>query len=168
MCYVTLDVDGNQLSWSLGWENKATKVDGTAAWWRHADGMTVTRGGSSLTNVIWTELVLVAAHSNLHIESHIIVIILLPLHLNLDTCGALWAVHGWLATAEYILTSSPLATHVTGYMAHAALLLHRHGGTLGCKGLVIADTAQVGHQSDVTLFLLMGEAKNIRLKKVLY
>ena len=58
----------NQLSWSLGWENKATKVDGTAAWWRHADGMTVTRGGSSLTNVIWTELVLVAAHSNLHVE----------------------------------------------------------------------------------------------------
>ena len=106
MCYVTLDVDGNQLSWSLGWENKATKVDGTAAWWRHADGMTVTRGGSSLTNVIWTELVLVAAHSNLHIESHIIVIILLPLHLNLDTCGALWAVHGWLATAEYILSSA--------------------------------------------------------------
>ena len=68
MRYVTLDVDDNQLSWSLGWENKATKVDGTAAWWRHADGMTVTRGGSSLTNVIWTELVLVAAHSNLHVE----------------------------------------------------------------------------------------------------
>ena len=95
MCYVTLDVDGNQLSWSLGWENKATKVDGTAAWWRHADGMTVTRGGSSLTNVIWTELVLVAAHSNLHVEdsdTSNIVIILLPLHLNLDTCG--WCTMG--------------------------------------------------------------------------
>ena len=147
------------MSWSLGWENKATKVDGTAAWWRHADGMTVTRGGSSLTNVIWTELVLVAAHSNLHVEdsdTSNIVIILLPLHLNLDTCGALWAVHGWLATAEYILTSSPLATHVTGYMV---TWLHRHGGTLAYKGLVMADTAQLGHPPDVTLFLLMGKKK---------
>ena len=98
--------------------------------------------------------------------SRIIIIILLPPHLNLAICGALWAVHGWLATAEYILTSSPLATHVTGYMAHAALLLHRHGGTLGYRGLVMADTAQLGHPPDVTLFLLMGEAKNIRLPKV--
>ena len=140
MRYVTLNVDDNQLSWSLGWENKATKVDGTAAWWRHADGMTVTRGGSSLTNVIWTELVLVAAHSNLHVEdsdTSNIVIILLPLHLNLDTCGALWAVHGWLATAEYILTSSPLATHVTGYMVHAALYIatqtRGHTGLQGAR-----------------------------------
>ena len=56
-----------------------------------------------------------------------------------------------------------LATHVTGYMV---TWLHRHGGTLAYKGLVMADTAQLGHPPDVTFFLLMGEAKNIRLPKV--
>ena len=155
----------DQLSWSLGWENKATKVDGTAAWWRHADGMTVTRGGSSLTNVIWTELVLVAAHSNLHVEdsdtvSHYY-------HYSASTAPQsryLWCTMGCARLAGHgRVHPHQLATHVTGYMV---TWLHRHGGTLGYRGLVMADTAQLGHPPDVTLFLLMGEAKNIRLTKV--
>ena len=126
----------------LGWENKATKVDGTAAW-RHADadGMTLTGGGSSphkchLDRTGSGRRRLQPACSML--KTVTLALLLLSFCFHCTSIFTFWAVHGWLATVEYILTTSARHTRdwLHGYMARLHYLvlqcnLHRHGDTTG-------------------------------------
>ena len=116
-------------------ENKATKVDGTAAW-RHADGMTdwgrlISPQMSSGQNWFWS------APTPAYMLKTVTLAILSSFCFHctsIFTFCALWAVHGWLATVEYMLTISARHTRdwLHGYMAAVHyLVLHRHGGTTG-------------------------------------